>query len=452
MTTMTAAPTVGAVPAVPETGTTTGTTAADSGTRTAPWAQDAAGTILARCDELAALSSMEGGIERLYLSPEMARAYELTSGWLRDAGLTPRIDPAGNLVARVEGREPGLPALILGSHLDSVPDAGRYDGILGVTTAVSVAQRLVASGAMAHMPFALEVVAFGDEEGARFGATLLGSCAMAGHWNDEWLDLTDAQGVTMRQAFRDFGLDPERVAEAAHTSRDAIGYLECHIEQGPILESRDRALSSVSSIAAASRYLVTVSGASSHIATPYERRHDALTAAAQIIVGIDAISREAGTRANVGEIEARPGGVNVIAGTTTFSLDVRAGSDALRDEVFGRIWAMADRVAAERGVTVSHERIHTADAATADPALRACIERGIEQAEGKEAFGLVSYPGHDAMAMARLLPMAMLYVRCGGGISHSPRESVRRDDVATAAEAFADAVLEVARHVDGKAA
>ncbi|MDC7284552.1 allantoate amidohydrolase [Bifidobacterium thermophilum] len=414
---------------------------------TQQWAVKASETILARCDELAGLTSMEHGIERDYLSPQMAQAYRLVAGWMRQGGMSTHIDQAGNLVGRLEGREPGLPALVLGSHLDSVPDAGKYDGILGVITAVSVATHLHDTGISGTLPFAIEVLGFGDEEGARFGATLLGSYAFGGGWRDEWLDRRDAHGVTMRQAFRDFGLDPDDVHEAARKREDYIGYLEFHIEQGPILEQRDRALSSVTSIAAASRYMVTVKGRSCHIATPYDLRHDALTAAAQIIEAVDAISQEEGTRANVGEISALPGGVNVIAGEATFSLDVRAADNALRDKVFERIWQAADTIAADRRVSVTHTRIHTADAVRCDPTLRGCIEQGIEQAEGKEAFGLVSYPGHDGMAVANLLPIAMLYVRCKGGISHSPLESVRADDVAYGADAFEHAVLNVAQAI-----
>lgn len=411
---------------------------------TEQWAVDAADEILDRCDQLAELTSMEGGIERDYLSPQMAEAYKLTAGWLEKAGIATHIDQAGNLVGRLEGREPGLPALVLGSHLDSVPDAGKYDGILGVVTAVAVAVHLAETGRNKELPFAIEVLGFGDEEGARFGATLLGSYAFGGGWRDEWLDRTDVNGVSMRQAFADFGLDPDKVGEAARKREDYIGYLEFHIEQGPILEQRDRALSSVTSIAAASRYVVTVDGMSSHIATPYGLRHDALTAAAEIISAIDEISQQEGTRANVGEISAEPGGVNVIAGKATFSLDVRAGNDQLRDKVFDRIWKRADEIANRRKVSVSHTMIHTASAVHCDPFLRSCIEEGIEQAEGKEAFGLVSYPGHDGMAVAKLLPIAMLYVRCKGGISHSPYESVRADDVAYGAQAFEQAVFDIA--------
>ncbi len=415
--------------------------------RPAAWAQDAAAVIMRRCDELAAFSDMPSGIERLYLSPEMSRAYELTAGWMREAGMDVHVDPAGNLVGRVEGREPGLPALILGSHLDSVPDAGRYDGILGVVSSVAVVRSLVREGMSGRLPFALEVVAFGDEEGARFGATLLGSYALAGGWKDEWLDLRDAAGTSMRQAFLDFGLDPDRVGEAALDRSQAVGYLELHIEQGPILEQRDRALSSVSSIAAASRYMVTIEGESRHIATPYDLRRDALTAAAEMIQAVDSISREAGTRANVGEISAEPGGVNVIAGRTVFSLDVRAGTDSDRDEVFDAIWRAFDGIAERRRVMVSHRLIHTADAVVCDADLRACIEEGVEQAEGKPAFGLVSFPGHDGMAVAELLPIAMLYVRCRGGISHSPDEAVREADVAYGVDAFHRAVLSVAKRM-----
>ncbi len=412
------------------------------------WAASAAEEILDRCDQLAELTSMEDGIERDYLSPQMAEAYRLTAGWLEDAGLTTHIDQAGNLVGRLEGRRPGLPALVLGSHLDSVPDAGKYDGILGVVTAVSVATHLAKTGKNKELPFAIEVLGFGDEEGARFGATLLGSFAFGGGWNDEWLERIDKDGVTMRQAFRDFGLDPNKVGDAARKREDYIGYLEFHIEQGPILEQRDRALSSVTSIAAASRYMVTVDGMSCHIATPYDLRHDALTAAAELIEAIDEISQNAGTRANVGEISAQPGGVNVIAGKTTFSLDVRAGNDQLRDEVFDQIWRRADAIGEARKVSISHKMIHTADAVQCDEFLRSCIEEGIVQAEHKDAFGLVSYPGHDGMAVAKLLPIAMLYVRCKAGISHSPYESVTVQDVTYGTQAFEQAVLNVAAHMN----
>lgn len=412
------------------------------------WACSEASIMMDRCDQLAEFSQMEHGIERTYLSPEMSQAYQLTSSWMEEAGLKVHIDPAGNLVGKVEGREDGLPSLILGSHLDSVPDAGKYDGILGVVSAIAVAKRLTTSGLMGKLPFSLEVVGFGDEEGARFGATLLGSYALAGSWNPAWLNLKDSNGISMRQAFLDFGLDPDRVGTAALNSTDALGYMELHIEQGPILESRDRSLSFVSSIAAASRYVITVTGESRHIATPYNLRRDALTAAAEMIEAIDRISREAGARSNVGEISAFPGGVNVIAGTTTFSLDVRAGTDDIRDSTLAAIWHAIDVVCASRKVSVERKLIHTASAVTCDAQLLSCIAEGIEKAEGKDAFGLVSFPGHDGMAVSDLLPIAMLYVRCKGGISHSPDESVREIDVAFGVDAFEQAVEALAARID----
>lgn len=411
----------------------------------ARWAKNAAKDIMDRCDLLASFSDMDDGIERTYLSPEMSRAYAVVGDWMREAGMTVHIDAAGNLIGHVDGREPGLPSLILGSHLDSVPDAGKYDGILGVVAAIAVAGQLVDSEETANLPFGLDVVAFGDEEGVRFGATLLGSYALAGRWNDEWMKLRDKNGVSMAQAFESFGLDPAKVHDAAYTRDQAVGYLELHIEQGPILEQRDRALSSVTSIAAASRYVISVEGESRHIATPYDLRRDALTAASEMIASVDRISRDAGTRANVGELSARPGGVNVIAGNATFSLDVRAGSNALRDKVFAHIWRAFDDIAARRGVIVNKQRIHTADAMTCDSSLRSCIETGIRQAEGQRAFGLVSYPGHDGMAVGELFPIAMLYVRCAGGVSHNPNESVRLEDVAYGVDAFQRAVLAVAQ-------
>ncbi|MFT8356286.1 allantoate amidohydrolase [Bifidobacterium aquikefiri] len=416
--------------------------------RPSEWASSEAGIIMDRCDQLAGFSQMKHGIERTYLSPEMKSAYQLTGSWMKEAGLTVHIDPAGNLVGKVEGRENGLPALVLGSHLDSVPDAGRYDGILGVVSAIAVAKRLTTSGLMNRLPFSLEVVGFGDEEGARFGATLLGSYALAGSWNREWLNLKDADGISMREAFLDFGLDPDDVGKAALSPADAFGYMELHIEQGPILESRDRSLSFVSSIAAASRYVITVTGESRHIATPYNLRRDALTAAAEMIESIDRISREAGARSNVGEISAFPGGVNVIAGTTTFSLDVRAGTDDIRDSTLAAMWNAIDTICTSRKVSVERKLIHTASAVTCDTQLRSCIAEGIEKAEGKDAFGLVSFPGHDGMAVSDLLPIAMLYVRCKGGISHSPDESVRDIDVALGIDAFEQAVETLAARFD----
>lgn len=408
------------------------------------WTQTAAQTILERCDILATKTSVPGTITRTYLTEELKEAYELVAEWMQQAGMSTHFDAAGNIVGRIEGRVPGLPALILGSHLDTVPDAGKYDGILGVITAISTVERLVETGRAATLPFAIEVIGFGDEEGVRFGATLLGSSGVAGTWNPDWFSLTDANGVSLDQAFRDFGLDPSNVHQAAHRSDEVVGYLECHIEQGPILERDGRALSTVSSIAAASRFEICVQGHSSHVATPYELRHDALGAAAEMILLIDQIARDKGIRANVGKIHVEPGGVNVIAGHAVFSLDVRAGTDELRDEVVGRYESDLPKIAQKWGTSVEITRTHKAAAVACDSTLSSSIAVAVEEVEAGQCPELVSYPGHDGMAIAALTDIAMLYVRCGGGISHSPDESVLRDDVALAVDAFTRSVIKIA--------
>ena len=232
-------------------------------------------TVIERCDELAMVSALpDGYIERTYLTVEHKGANALAAQWMTEAGLATWQDAAGNVCGRLEGERPGLPALLIGSHLDTVPQAGRYDGILGVMIAIEVAARIRASGG--RLPFALEVVGFGDEEGSRFGATLLGSRALAGTWDNRWWSLADADGVSLREAYAAFGLDPDAVGRAARRTDDVLGYLEAHIEQGPVLEERGRALGIVTSIAGARRMLITVTGRAAHAGTRYSLRRDAL--------------------------------------------------------------------------------------------------------------------------------------------------------------------------------
>ena len=398
--------------------------------------------VLRRCDELAALSSRPDGIERVYLSPEHAAANRLADGWLRGAGLRTWQDAAGNLCGRLEGARPGLPALLLGSHLDTVPGAGRYDGILGVLSAIEVAARL-APGAAA-LPFALEVVAFADEEGTRFGATLLGSRALAGTWDERWWDLAGADGVTMRDAATAFGLDPARIGDAARRPEDLVGYLELHIEQGPRLEEADRALGVVTSIAGARRLLITLTGEARHCATPWERRHDALAAAAEAVLAVERVARAAGSPATVGHLRVEPDAVNVIPGLAELSVDLRDATDAARDATLEAVLAEVRAVAARRGVAVDVAETHAAPAVACAPALRDAVRAGIAATGDAAPPELYSVAGHDAMAVAAVTPVGMLFVRCADGISHHADESVRADDVAAGIDALEAAVLAVA--------
>ena len=400
-------------------------------------------TVLDRCDELAALSALPDGlIERTYLTREHAAANALVGRWMAEAGMESRQDAAGNQCGRVEGSRPGLPALLLGSHLDTVPQAGRYDGILGVMIAIEVAARVRDRGV--DLPFALEIAAFGDEEGTRFGATLLGSRALAGTWDPAWWQLTDADGVSLHEAFLAFGLDPREIGRAARRPQDVIGYLEAHIEQGPVLENRDRALGLVSAIAGARRLLVTVTGRAAHAGTPYELRRDALAGASEAILAVESLAPGHELIATVGRIAAAPGAVNVVAGSVVFSLDVRAASDAVRDAGLEALLAEVGRICARRGLSVSVEHTHTAKTVHCDPAMTAALAHGIAAGGDERPLSLFSPPGHDAMAVAALTRVGMLFIRCAGGVSHHPEESVLEADVAAAIDAMHAAVLHFA--------
>lgn len=398
-----------------------------------------AGLILERCDELARISAHPEHLERVHLSPEHAAANALIASWMELAGLATWQDAAGNQCGRLEGSEPGLPALLLGSHIDTVPDAGRYDGMLGVLLAIQVAARIRDRGI--RLPFALEVVAFSDEEGTRFGAALLGSRALAGTWDEAWWALTDKDGTTLAEAFRDFGLDPARLPEAFRRPEGLVGYLEAHIEQGPILEDADRRLGVVTSIAGARRLALTMTGAAGHAGTPYDRRRDALVGASELVVEVERVCRLRGTVGTVGRLQAFPGGVNVIPGSVEFSLDVRAEHDQARDECLAAIFSSADEICARRGLRCEAREIYRADAVACDPRLRASVEAGIRSTGDDDPLPIWSRAGHDGMAVVAATPIAMLFLRCRGGVSHHPDEAVTSMDVAAALDAFEAAVL-----------
>lgn len=400
----------------------------------------AAARVLARADELARHSSMPDGIERVYLSAEHARVNAIAASWMREAGLHSWQDPAGNQCGRRTVDPEGGPALLLGSHLDTVPGAGRYDGILGVLVAIEVAERLQ----QVDLPFALELVAFADEEGTRFGTTLLGSRALAGSWRSEWNELRDSDGTTLREAALAFGLDPERIPDAARDRAQLVGYLEAHIEQGPRLEDADRALGVVTAIAAAERRLIRYRGEARHCATPWELRRDALQGAAEAILAIEAIARREGSPATVGRVRVEPDAVNVIPGLAEFSLDLRDETAAGRDASWGLIREELERIAAARDLELEIESIHRAPEVVCAPALGSAVAAGIATTGDREPMELVSIAGHDAMAVAELTEVGMLFVRCAGGISHHRDESVRADDVALAIDALHGAVLELA--------
>ncbi|MGJ9424582.1 allantoate amidohydrolase [Nesterenkonia halotolerans] len=411
----------------------------------------AAARIMTRCDELAAISALPDGILRAYLTEEHQRHNALAAAWMAEVEMETWQDAAGNQCARLEGREPGLPALIIASHLDTVPDAGRFDGIMGVLLGIETA-RLLAPYAK-DLPFAVEIIAFADEEGARFGATLLGSRAMAGTWDPAWWEAVDAEGISMAQAFWDFGLDPERIDDAARAPKDLVGYLEAHIEQGPYLEAAERPLGLVSSIAGARRFRLAILGEARHAGgTPYERRRDALVGAAQAVLDVERIGRERGVIATVGQLETRPGAVNVVPGEADFSLDLRAESDALRDAAWQEIHAALAGFCAQRNLELVVEEIHAAPTVSCSPRLTRALAAGAAVTGDTDPITMYSRAGHDAMAMAAVTDIGMLFTRCEDGISHHPEENVMSTDVALALQALQEAVWVLAREHGERAA
>ena len=401
--------------------------------------------VLDRCAELDRFTATPPQLERVYLSREHASANAVAGRWMERAGLRTWQDPAGNQCGRREGATPGLPALLLGSHLDTVPDAGSYDGMLGVVMAIAVAERLRER----DLPFALEVIGFSDEEGTRFGKALLGSQAFAGVWEEEWWDLRDRDGVTLHQAFRDFGLDPRRVGDAARAPDSLVGYLEAHIEQGPELDRRGESLAVVSSIASARRFQLVIEGEARHAGgTPYDMRHDALLGASEAALAVERICRrEHHIIGTVGQLEAFPGAVNIVPGEAHLSLDLRGEYDGSRDRVWDEIAADLDAIMGRRGLRWHAREIHNAPAVMCAPLLRDVVREGIlatlPDGAGEPAT-IFSRAGHDGMAIGAVADVGMLFLRNPDGISHHPDEAVSAGDVSLGIRALTESVLHLA--------
>jgi allantoate deiminase len=387
------------------------------------------------CEALARCSEEEGALTRVFLSREQRAAMELVSGWMRVAGMSVRTDAIGNVVGRYEGATPGLPCLLLGSHLDTVRDAGKYDGVLGVATAIECVHTLNKRGQ--RLPFAVEVIGFAEEEGVRFGATLLGSRGTAGTFDVALLDKTDRHGVTMREALAVFGLDPAMIPCAARRPQELLAYAELHIEQGPVLEAEGLPVGVVTAINGANRFSVEVVGMAGHAGTvPMGLRKDALNAAAECALAIEErCRREPELVGTVGQLEVFPGAANVIPGTVRFSLDVRAPQDAQRITAVNDIKRMMETICARRGTHVVITQTHGAQTSACSPWMMEQLGEAIA-AEGLRVCALPSGAGHDGMAMADLTDIGMMFVRCKEGISHSPAEAVSVEDVDVAARVW----------------
>lgn len=393
--------------------------------------------IKALVDSWARFSEAPDKLTRVFLSAEHKACATAVIDAMEAAGMTARIDAIGNVVGRYEAAQPGAKTLITGSHIDTVRDAGAYDGNLGVALPIACIADLNARGK--RLPFAVEVIAFGDEEGVRFPTTLSGSRTVAGSVNPAILAIKDSEGTTLEAALRHFGCEPAEIAAEARDPKDILAFVELHIEQGPVLESEGLPVGVVTAINGASRFAITLAGMAGHAGTvPMGLRQDALAGAAEMLLAIEARGRgEDGLVATVGRIEAAPGAINVIPGAVTFTLDIRAPADDQRDTAVAALKAEMTAIAERRGLDFAIECLYSEAAVACDPALMAELDQAIAR-QGISPLRLPSGAGHDAMALATLCPIAMIFLRCGGGISHNPLESITGEDAEVGARVFLD--------------
>jgi allantoate deiminase len=394
-------------------------------------ATDQAGDVIRWCRQLAKLSEDGNATTRTFLSKPMRDVHTSLAQWMAAVGMTVRVDAVGNIRGVYGATAQQAPRLYIGSHLDTVPNAGAFDGVLGVVIGVA----LVGSLNQKRLPFAIEVVGFSDEEGVRFGAPFLGSRALTGEFDEGLLERRDQTGKTVRDVIRAYGLDPGRIPDAK-ASPGALGYLEFHIEQGPVLEELDLPLAVVDVISGQTRAELTFTGCAAHAGTtPMKMRRDALAGAAEWIAEVE---REAvatsGLVATVGQLTVEPGAGNVVAARAVASLDVRHPADAIRKAAAERLRTSAEGIATRRGLKMTWEPRLDQPSVSMDASMAAMLERAVEHG-GVRPHRMPSGAGHDAMVLASKMPAGMLFLRCEKGISHHPAENVREDDVAAALEA-----------------
>lgn len=390
--------------------------------------QNRAREVISRCRQLATYTEEAGVTTRTFLSAPMRRVHADLAQWMQDAGMQVAIDAVGNIRGVFPGAAADAPRLFIGSHLDTVPHAGAYDGILGVILGIALVAQLEGRS----LPFAIEVVGFSEEEGVRFGVPFIGSRALVGTVDDELLAQADRRGVSIETAIRQFGLDPAAIPGARVTS-PALGYFEIHIEQGPVLEGLGKPIGVVTAIAGQTRATITLTGASRHAGTtPMTMRRDALACAAE---WIQTVEREAastpGLVGTVGRLDVSPGAGNVIADKCVASLDLRHEDDAVRAKAVARLDALLRHMAARRGIEVRWQTDLDQPAVAMSTGLIRALSTAAEHGAG-HVYAMTSGAGHDAMIMASIMPAAMLFVRSPGGLSHHPDESVLAEDVAAA--------------------
>ena len=398
--------------------------------------------------ELAAFTDDDANLTRLYLSPAHRAAAGRVAEWMHGAGLDVGSDALGTVRGRLKPTAPGRAGnrrVLIGSHIDTVVNAGRYDGMLGVVAGILAVEEIRARGI--ELPFGVDVLAFGDEEGVRFPTTLVSSSAVAGCLVPSDLDARDADGVVLRDALVAFGGDPNAAASAAYAREEALAYLEVHIEQGPVLEAEGLPIGIVTSIAGQSRFSVTVTGEAGHAGTvPMPLRRDALAASAELMLAIEEVARAGQAHqmvATVGRLAAKPGAVNVIPAEVVFTLDIRADADAPRLSAIAELYARFQAIANRRGVSVMMDKFYESPTTPCAPRLQEAFAAAAGDL-GLPQRRLASGAGHDGHAMHHLTDVGMLFVRCRGGISHNPAEFAAIDDMGLAVEALIKAVERLA--------
>ena len=384
--------------------------------------------VMHRIDELSAISETPGILTRRYLTAEHRRANELVGHWMSGAGMDTWQDAAGNIIGRYDSAQGNAPALIIGSHLDTVVNAGKFDGILGVLCGVACVQALFQTGR--RLTYPIEVIGFADEEGVRFGTTYLGSRAVTGQLDPSTFEQTDAAGISFRQALIDFGLEADQIGQAARHADDVLAFLELHIEQGPVLEALGRPAGAVTAINGQTRLSVTITGEAGHAGTvPMGLRRDALAVAAE---GVLAVERECDGNddvvGTVGILRVTPGAINVIPGEANLTVDIRGKDDVVRRNVVAEVSRAVRKAAEQRNCFAQISVLHEAVSAPCAERMIKIIERAIAAA-GFEPCRMPSGAGHDAAAMAELCNVGMIFLRSERGISHNPAERTSEEDV-----------------------
>jgi allantoate deiminase len=405
--------------------------------------KDRALRAIAECLHIATMTEEQGRITRRFLTPPTHEVHAHLRARMEAMGMSVHVDAAGNLRGLWQPANAAAQRLILGSHIDTVPDAGAFDGVLGVMLAlewVGVAQELT-------LPLAIEVIAFSEEEGVRYGLPYLGSRAVAGRFDASLLAMTDADGITVDAALRAFGLDSARIGEAVLTN-EAVCFVEIHIEQGPLLEAENLSVAAVTGIVGQTRLTLTFTGHANHSGTtPMHLRRDALAGAAEWISAVEALAQSTqGLAATVGRIGVKPNVGNVVAGVARASLDVRHAHDGARLAAVQELLDRASAIAARRGLSLEYTDQFEQPAVPMDERLTALMGAAIEAA-GYPLKTMPSGAGHDAIVMADKLPTAMLFLRSPGGISHHPAESVREEDLEAALHVGREFLLRLADNV-----